>query len=672
MKAVSGMLVISLIGALLLGGCSPKSSEIVVLEVGASKVSLSEYENFFTKNSGGWEAARKSSAEERERFLDLLTNYKLKLQDAYDRDLLNDSDIVSELREYRTSLASTFMLDKELTEPGVQQLYKRRTEEIRAQHILLKVTPDATSEETLKIYTKAMDLIRRAKAGASFDSLAIQNSEDPSVKQNNGDIYYFTAGQMVSAFENAAYAMHKGEISTLPTRSPFGYHIVKVTDRQPVRGSIRVSHIMARFQTSATDSADTAAALARVKGIQDSLKQGWDFHKLAAKLSEDAGSAPQGGDLGWFERRRFVQPFDEAAFKLKAGQTSGIVRTPFGYHVIHCDSVKSLPTFSQMRDEMKKTYQQRRYNEDYADYVTQMKKDFHYSLDEKTFNAFVSHLDSTKTSGDSAWSNAVPVDLSQQTIMMVSGRMISLDTVMVMLEKRQELRNTPLRSNELRPRLDRIGEGFLLEAKSAGLEQRYPDFASLMREYTDGIILYKAEQLEVWNRTTVSDSALKNYYSENKSKFMFPERVNISVLAMESDTLAYMIYDSLTHGTEYAKFLSRYKEDPDLKSQDGSRGFQPVETDGLTKQASALSVGDISEPLEMDDGRSAIVKVIAKEPARQKTYEEAGAEISNQYQEHASKVLEQQWLEKVKQRHPVKQYKEALRNAFSSPQASTK
>ncbi|HZY09580.1 MAG TPA: peptidylprolyl isomerase, partial [Bacteroidota bacterium] len=182
----------------LLIGCSPRVSDMLVLEVGTTKVMLNEYETFFAKNSGGWDVVQQSSIEERERFLDLLTNYKLKLQDAHDRNLLNDSDIVHELREYRSSLASTFMLEKELTEPGIQQLYERKKEEIRAQHILLSVKPDAPPEDTLTAYQKAMEIIHRVKSGEKFDTLVTKYSEDPGAKTNNGDIYYFTAGQMVA------------------------------------------------------------------------------------------------------------------------------------------------------------------------------------------------------------------------------------------------------------------------------------------------------------------------------------------------------------------------------------------------------------------------------------------------------------------------------------------
>lgn len=665
MRILEGIIII-LSFLLILGGCAPKIGDKVVLEIGNNKVTVSEYENFFTRNSGGWSVAQKSTLEEREHFLNLLTNYKLKLQDAYDRNLVNDSDIVQELRDYRASLASTYMVEREITEPGIRQLYDRRKEEIRAQHLLLKLNPDASPEDTLKAYVKAMDIIHRAKAGENFDSLVILFSEDPSAKSNAGDLYYFTGGQMVGPFENAVFTMKKGELSSTPARSVFGYHIIKVNDRQPVRGTIQVSHIMTRFQVSATDSADTAAALSRIRNLYDSLMKGSDFYKLAVTSSEDGGSAPQGGSLGWFARRRFVQTFDEAAFKLKVGEISNIVRTPFGYHIIRCDSAKPMPPFSEMRDELRKTFQQQRYNEDYGLYITQLKKDYQFNFGENVFTDFISHLDSTKRIGDSAWADEIPQDLKMQAIFNISGRAILLDTVILILDSKPEYRNIVLRASELKPRFNRIAEGFLLETKSIGLEQRNPNFASLMKEYTDGILLYKAEQIEVWNKTTVSDSALKDYYNQNLSKFMFPERVNISVLMMETDTSSYFVYDSIKQGIDFAHFLDQHKEMPPPKFPDGSRGLQPVETDELTRYAATLTVGTISEPYRTEDNFYAIIKLNAEEPARQKTFEEAGAEVSNMYQEYFAKQLERQWLDNVKLRHPVKQYKEILPKAFSS------
>lgn len=655
----------------LLIGCAPKAADVIVLEVGPSTVSLKEYEDFYTRNSGGWDAARQSSAEERERFLELLTNYKLKLLDAYDRNLMNDTDIIRELQEYRTSLASTYMLDRELTEPGVRKLYDRKKEEIRSRHILLSLRVEASPDETLKVYNQALDLIARIRAGENIDTLALRFSGDPSAKTMGAENYYFTAGQMPTVYEDAAYGMHAGDLTPVPVRSQFGYYIIKVVDRKPVLGKIKVRHLMTLFKSMNPDSAEDAGAHARILTLQDSLKKGWDFAKLAVKLSEDAGSASQGGELGgWFERRRWVLPFDEACFKLNAGGVSGVVRSPLGYHIIKCDSVQSLASFKDLKEELRKLYQQQRYGEQYSVYIGVAKKEFHYSFDEDVFSSVVAGFDSTNSVGDSAWDGGVTAELRKLALMKIAGKPVSVDSVLQAVAKRPDFRNTLLRRSDIRPKIDRIGETFVLGEKSAELERRYPEFAALMKEYNDGVVLYKAEQLEVWNKSVVTDSALKKFYAENQAKFRFPEKVNLAEIDVVSDTLAALIYDSLSRGADMSKLSSRHNIDEDLKAKGGVRGMLPADTDEITKLSIGMEIGQLSEPIEIGNGSYTIIKILGREPAREKTFEEAGAEVSNLYQDQLTKNLEKEWLDRLKQKYPVRQFKERLRDAFAAPVAS--
>jgi peptidyl-prolyl cis-trans isomerase SurA len=667
MKAVFGVFMVCLPLIILIGGCAPKYSDEIVLQVGPSSVTLGEYEKFFNRNSTNADVGRNSSMEEREHFLDLLTNYKLKLQDAYDKNLINDPEVTSELKEYRSSLASTFIIEKDITEPGIQKMYNRKKEEVRTQFLLLKIPQGASPEDTLTIYKKGVDIIRRAEGGESFDSLVVNNSDEPTAKTNKGDTYYFTAGQVFQPLEDVAYTMKKGEVTKQPLRTSAGYLIVKILDRQPSRGSISVSHIMTRFQKSRADTVDTLGALSRITGLMDSLRKGWDFHKLAEKYSDDATSAVKGGELGWFERRRFVQPFDEAAFNLKVGAISGIVKTPFGYHIICCDSAKPLAPLASIREDIKKMYVQQRYNNDYAAYIAQLKKDFNYSFSENTYTTFVSKLDSNTTTDDSSWVSEIPSSIKTEVLMMINGQPITVDSVATRLASRPENKGVLLRYAELKPKVEKISEQLLLIAKSAGLETRNPEFAALMKEYSDGIVLYKAEQMEVWSKTTVSDTALMAYYENHKEKYMFPERVNIQAMMFHADTLAFMVYDSLKSGVPFAEAAQRYPDFPPPKNEDGSRGLEAVDTDELTKQGANLGLGEYSEPFALEDGSWAIVKLIAKEPSRQKSFEEAGAEVSNNYQEEYSKKLEQQWLERIRKSHIVTQHKELLNKVFQEP-----
>ena len=671
MTVVRGLLAALCIIAVFISipGCSPKASDIMVLQVGTQKVNLAEYENFYLRNSANRDAAEQSTQEDRERFLDLLTNYKLKLADAYDNNLLNDPEIQKELAEYRTSLASTFMLDRELTEPGVKVLYERRKVNLHAAHILLSVKPDAAPEDTLKAYMKAVELIERAKKGEPIETLATQHSEDPSVKTNHGDLYYFTAGVWVKPVEDAVYALKKGEVYSLPVRSVFGYHVIKLYDIEPAR-TLRVRHLMTRFQSTAPDSTETANALARIRGIQDSLKKGASFEQLAVKFSEDAGSAADGGLLPAFERRRFIEPFEQAAFQLKLGQTSDVVRTPFGFHILRLDSVNFPGPYEEMREQLKGAYQKVRYNDDYALYISRLKKEFNYSFNEQSFSALLAKLDSTKSTDDSGWDANVSEDIRNMSLMSVGKNNFSVGTILTAFSSRPEYRTTTLRRSGLLPKIERLAQVQLLDAKAAGLETRYPEFSALMKEYTDGVVLYKAEQLAVWGKSTVTDSSLKAYYEENKSKFMFPERVNINEILLESDTLLLTVYDSLVHGANFNELASRWNDDAELKSKKGARGFIAIDADESAQHAAKLQVGKFSEPIDLEQGGFAIVQLVERDPARQKTYEEAGAEVSNMYQEHSSKQLEQTWLDRIKQRHPVLQYMENLKKAFTSQHSS--
>src|SRR5271166_3286187 len=112
----------------------------------------------------------------------------------------------------------------------------------------------------------------------------------------------------------------------------------------------RVSHILIQASTPK----DEAAAKAKAEDLLKRIQGGEDFAKLAKENSQDPGSAPQGGDLGWSERKVWVAPFAEAAFSMKEGEIRGPVKTQFGYHILRLDAIQaaSEKTFEQSRADI--------------------------------------------------------------------------------------------------------------------------------------------------------------------------------------------------------------------------------------------------------------------------------------------------------------------------------
>ena len=485
-----------------------------------------------------------------------MTKFKLKLTDAYATGLDKRPEIKNEIGQYKGSLVASYLTEREVNGPGLQKLYNARQVEVRASHILISLPANAPAADSIAAYEKAYKLIKQLQAGARFDTLAVANSNDPSAAQNKGDLYYFTAGRMVSEFEDAAFALKAGELTLKPVRTQYGLHIIKVVDRRPSSGEIKASHIMIRFEKENPSPDDTLAAFTKIKQIQDSLKTGKDFAELAMRNSQDPGSAPKGGDLGWFQRARWIQPFDEEAFKLKPGQVSGIVRTIYGYHLIKQYEARPPKSLEESKKELEQAYQQTRFQADYNKLVDKLKAQTQFSMDQKVIDQFVVSFDSLKTTRDSAWSKTPTPELGKKAMMRFGSRVVTCDSVVALMKVRPDMMNMPLTSAGLRAQIPKIAEQLIFEAKGETIEKEYPEFGNIMKEYTDGILLYQIEQDRVWGRIAVNDTVLQSYFDANRDKFMWPDRVEFSSVSLYSDSLANIVYGKLKNGKTFEQVLA--------------------------------------------------------------------------------------------------------------------
>jgi peptidyl-prolyl cis-trans isomerase SurA len=774
LRALVAPAVVLLGSFLVLQGCSPKAQDMVVASVGNRDITLGEYEQLYVKSNGSREHGEQASPEDREHFLDLMINYRLKLAAAYDQEMHLQKEVQEEISQYEGSLAQSYLTEREIVSPGVRALYDRRSEEIRASHVLISLKPDPTAAESTEAYTKVYEILAQAQAGADFSLLAKQFSTDPSAEKNGGDLYYFTAGQMVKPFEDAAYAMQKGDISRVPVRTQYGLHIIHVTDRKPASGEVHCSHIMSRLASQKPTPDDTLAAYARISAIRDSALQGADFAELASEHSDDRGSAAKGGDLGWFTRRRWIQPFDEVALALQPGEISGIVRTPFGYHIIKCLERRPWKPFEESEAEMRKLYKRLRFQEEYRGYLEGLKRELHYSRNDSIVAQFLASLDSTKTTRDSGWAATVPPLLGASTMLSVAGQPFSVDTVVTLVNARHDLGAIRLTASSMTTVLDKTTERLLFAAKATLLRKTDAEFASIVKEYTEGILLYQIEQENVWKKVQATDSLLHSYFDANREMFRYPDRVAFTELKSSSKAGAAVIHAMLVSGlspaevaeqdsirmaapTEFRASFSRRSSrlnratgktltaiaaelskdstlrvrilaEPDTTqrrsqnlrmasrrlaslhtrlvkglSVDPSRidtlskpqgspadkdqhsislsltGRRPLllgsvtsatlapEDDERAKRANVLVPGQISEPFSLK-GNHVIVRLDGRDPARLKTFEEAGPEVSTAFQDYESKRIESLWLEGLRQKYPVVQHNEVLNNAFAEVQ----
>jgi peptidyl-prolyl cis-trans isomerase D len=241
-----------------------------------------------------------------------------------------------ELRRYFEENAAEFRIEK-----GV-----------RARHILFKLAEGAAADEEKKIRERAEFVLGKAKGGADFAALAKEFSQDSSGPAG-GDLGWFSAGQMVPEFEQAAFALEKGKVSDL-VRTQFGFHIIKVEDVREA-GSPAFEQVRPAVAARAAAAALRAAVSERVEQINDALADG-EFDAVAARFGlsvQTSGLVPREGPLPGPAARPDVA---ESLFGLAEGEVSDFIRQGEDYWVykVLAKRPSAVPTFKEAREQVER------------------------------------------------------------------------------------------------------------------------------------------------------------------------------------------------------------------------------------------------------------------------------------------------------------------------------
>ena len=648
-------------------GCSGSSGPIVA-KIGPEELTLKDYERQYLRNNGGPEAALKATADEKKDFLNLLVKYRLKVLEARDKGYDKDPEIVNELREYRQSLAIPYLTERELIEPNIKKLYNRRLEEVRVSHIMISYVTDTTgAQDTLATLNKAKEVLALAKQGITFDTLALKYSADTRGQKNGGDLGFFTAGLTLPVFDDAVYSLKPGEIYPHPIRTPFGYHIAKLTEKRSSRGQLRTSHILVRLPVE--NPGDTSAAFAKISLIHDTLKKGGNFEELAKRNSEDPGSGPNGGDIGFSEYTRLVPQYAEAAFRMKVGEVSGVVHSQFGYHIIKVTDDAPPKKMEEQRQELKDLYQRYGFQQDNEAFINGIKKKFGLKINDDVVTKIVSLIDTNQTTSAAGWDSVLTKDVRSLPLLTTTTTAMDVQRAIDKIKVTQDLQSKQLTKTGFMQIAQKLGELEAMAIETKDLEKRYPDFGMLMHEYEEGVLLFRAEQEAVWNKVSINDTMLQAYWEQHKEDYRWQDRVNFSEIFVTLDSLVMVVQDSIKAGVDFNELAARHTQRAGYRDKRGSWGFQTQDANDLAREAFNMKVGAVSQPIKFQYGQS-IIKVDEKEPARTKTFKEAASEVSSKFQELESKRIEKEWIDSLRQKFSVKENYDVLQEAFKDVKAA--
>ncbi len=491
-------------------------------EIGDEKITLGEFEKQYLKTVTNIDTAKNKSIEEKRQFLNLYINFRLKVKDARDRGLLNNPDIQKEVAEYKRTYSPTYLVDKEIVDEKIKVLYDRKREEVRASHILINLAEKPTPQDSIAAYQKADSVIMKLKDGVEFSQVAIEYSQDRTVRNNGGDLYYFTAGMTVPEFEDAIYEMKVGDYTKKPVRTMFGLHIVKLSDKKPRLESIRASHILIQDKRDSLGNiTDSIGTYQKALEVYNKAKGGEDFSALASQFSEDQATKQSGGDLGYFDRRRMTQPFDSAVFLLKVNEITGPIRTQFGWHIIKKTDEKQYLSFEKQKENLKNEYKRTKaYKDDYNKYVEELKKKYDYTIVEDGINFLRSKFDTLKTIADYNIDSLFTPQDKERVLARFKDQDVKLSDVINHLNTNRDFQRMALTAATLISIINSAGEQPVLNKRAAELDVESDDeYKANLRDYENGLLVFRIDQDELWSKVKLNDDELKSYYESNKSKY---------------------------------------------------------------------------------------------------------------------------------------------------------
>lgn len=622
-----------------------QKSEDILMRVGNTDVTVGEFKYIYEKNNGLNANYSVASLHE---YLDLYKKFKLKVEKAKQQRLDTIEVLKVELDGYRKQLAGSYLIDKEVTEFLLKELYERMKFDVEFSHIFLQVAENAATNVKDEAIAKLKNIKNQISAGnITFENAAMSNSDDKTTAANGGGMGFFTA-KLPSGFyelESAIYQLPVGSVSDV-IKTKIGYHIVKVTNKRPSRGLVEVAHIL--LEPAAQDKAMT---------VYEQLKNGSKFEDLLAVHNIDKTHAGNGGKLPVFGINTYDTKFEDAAFGLAVvGDISKPVQTKSGWHIIKLISKPTPDTYEIFVKKMKSQINKdERFNAAKIKLIEDIKKASGFKADNKELDSFISKLNDEFYSYK--WSPE-PSLLKENTLVSLGGN--AKYSVKDFAEFCKTNSRTRLKYDNTKPKSEAVNELFTdfvnqkaLEFEEKNLPIKYPDFKSLMREYEEGILLFEITRINVWDKANQDTTGLKVYFENNKNNYNWPEKAVLSTIEVKS-----VDQNEVNTIFEFAKvnnmeaLLKKYNDKASIITINESQ------CEKMSKECSNIKweKGAVTLPEMTDNGYkfSKIVEFIAPKP---KSLNDARGYVVADYQDY----LEKEWISQLEKEFKVNVKQDVLK-----------
>jgi len=605
----------------------------VLLTVDNNKINANEFIRVYNKNLNLVQDESQKNVDE---YLELYINYKLKLREAKELGFNKKDQYIKEFNKYKKQLANNYLTDNTATENLIKEAYDRVSYDVNVDHILIVL--DANETDTTSVYNQVLGYRDRLIKENDFSNIKSQLHNGQTIHAE--ELGYFSGFKMVYAFENVAYNTPIGEVS-MPFRTQFGYHVLKVNDKRESKGYATVAHIM----VSNKQKDESIKPEERINEIYNLLNQGQSFESLAKQYSDDQSSAKKGGELKSFKSSQLGSvEFEDQAFALQnQGDISKPFKTAFGWHIAKLINKKPIESFDDMKSKLE----------------AQVKRDARSKIIDETFynglmkrysipkNVDLSYFETILN--DKVYSNewSVPVSLDQNKILINFGdKQLTYHDFALYMESNQK---QIAKKQSFNTFVNQLYKGYLKKRLLAyhedNLENINPEYAAVLSEYRDGLLLFDLMQEKIWDAVKEDSIGLQKHYQENKGSYSWPKRIDANVISSSSKDILEKAKLSLEKGIDIDS----------IKSELNKNNIQNiiVSSGKFTKEDKALPEGFIFKKgiseiyIQNESYHIVLVKEVLE--ATEKSFNEAKGRVISEYQE----VVEKNWITNLRSKYAV-------------------
>ncbi len=582
---------------------------------------------------------RKEKARE---YLDMYINFKLKLQAAYDEKLNDDPAIFQEAENFKMQLAENLVNEQANINQLVHEAFLRSQKNIKVAQVFVEVAP---GEDTAAAYLRINQALKAIEKGNKFEEVSAEYSTDSLVKSMGGRIGYITAFILPYKMENIVYGLAPGQHSSI-YHSSIGYHIFKNLEERPAMGTRRIQHLMFLTPDFYSDTEKQQVAK-RTDSIYDLLKKGASFNAILEQVGqvENHDFTPINVEVG-----KYNQDFEQQVFSLKTpGDISVPFATSYGYNIIKL--VDTLPVVKDEEDIINISKLQEVILNDSRLNVAKKKLAEQWLKDVK-YNPSTYNKEDLKIYTDSILNGNDPA---------TGYKSIKPSTILFAFEKQKYTvedwirflnNNEEALEGNVTSAFDRLMNMFLTnEAASyykAHIEDFYPAVKDQIIEFNDANMLFAFMKANIWDKATEDEAALKKYYQQHKNRYIWQPSVNaLVVTGSDEETVKAVAAQVKANPSDWQNIISKYAE-RNIDADSSRYEFSQLQmsdslqfTEGYQTSPSFNEQGDSYTFIH-------IFKVHREQGPRE--FDEAQGMVINDYQQ----VIENEWLEKLKKKYPVK------------------